>query len=101
MVAVYPVLCLISGFVGGMIGQRKGSSYVVWFVISLFIPVLGPIAALLYRRETEVPLRVCPGCGAAARIYDAMCMRCGTDLDYPQESEIIAPDPSVRVRARL
>jgi hypothetical protein len=98
---VYPLVCLVSAFAGGIIGQRKGSSYLVWFLISLVIPVLGPIAALLYRRETEVPLRRCPGCGTAVRVYDAMCMRCGTDLDFPVESEIIAPDPSLRVRARL
>jgi hypothetical protein len=98
---VYPLVCLVSAFVGGIIGQRKGSSYLVWFVISLIIPILGPIAALLYRHETEVPLRRCPGCGTAVRVYDAMCMSCGTDLDFPAESEIIAPDPSLRVRARL
>jgi hypothetical protein len=98
---VYPVACLISGFVGGIIGQRKGSSYLVWFGISLVIPILGPIAALLYRRETEIPLRSCTGCGQPVKIYDAMCMRCGTDLEYPEESEIIEPDPSMRVRAKL
>jgi hypothetical protein len=30
-----------------------------------------------------------------------MCMRCGTDLEYPEDSELIEPDPSMRVRARL
>jgi predicted amidophosphoribosyltransferase len=73
----------------------------VWFVISGLIPVLGPLAAALYRRETEEALRICPGCNRAVRHYDAMCMHCGTDLEYPHESELIEPDPSIRVRAHL
>jgi predicted amidophosphoribosyltransferase len=70
-------------------------------VISGLIPLLGPLAAALYRRETEEALRICPGCNCAVRHYDAMCMHCGTDLDYPHESELIEPDPSIRVRAQL
>jgi len=81
--------------------MRKGSSLYVWFFISGFLPVLGPLGAALYRRETEEALRVCPRCGAAVRHYDAMCMRCGTELDYPSDDELIEPDPSLRVRARL
>ncbi|MGA2007872.1 MAG: hypothetical protein ABSH27_09980 [Solirubrobacteraceae bacterium] len=81
--------------------MRKGSSLFVWFVISGVIPVLGPLTAALYRRETEEALRICPGCGRAVRHYDAMCMHCGTDLEYPEESELIEPDSSIRVRARL
>jgi predicted amidophosphoribosyltransferase len=81
--------------------MRKGSSLFVWFLISALIPVLGPLAAALYRRETEEALRICPVCRAAVRHYDAMCMRCGTDLEYPDESELIEPDSSIRVRARL
>ena len=65
------------------------------------LPVLGPIGALLFRHETDEALRVCPGCGRAVRLYDAMCMRCGTDLEYPEEVEIIEPTSALRVRARL
>ena len=97
----YVAICLVSGVVGAGIASRKGSSFPLWFVVSAVIPVLGPVAAVLYRRESETPLRRCPGCGAATRIYDAMCMRCGSELDYPADSEIIAPDSSVRVRAKL
>jgi hypothetical protein len=97
----YVLICLGSGLVGAVIGSRKGSSFPVWFAISAIIPVLGPIAALLYRRESETPLRECPACGAPARIYDAMCMRCGSDLSYPRPDEIIEPDSALRVRAKL
>ena len=91
----------MSAILGGYIGARKGSSYFVWFVISGVIPVLGPLTAAVYRRETEESLRVCPTCGAAVRLYDAMCMRCGGDLSYPEDSEVIEPTPAMRVRARL
>jgi hypothetical protein len=98
---MYVGICLISAIAGGLIGQRKGSSYPVWFLISGVLPILGPIGALLYRHETEESLRRCPGCDAVIRVHDAMCMRCGTDLDFPADDEIIDPDPSVRVRAKL
>jgi hypothetical protein len=98
---IYVAVCLISACAGGVIGARKGSSLFVWFVISGVVPVLGPLAAALYRHETDEALRVCPGCSRAVRHYDAMCMHCGTDLEYPHDWELIAPDPSLRVRARL
>jgi hypothetical protein len=97
----YVLICLASGLIGAVIASRKGSSFPVWFVVSALIPVLGPIAALFYRRESETPLRHCPSCGAVLKIYDAMCMRCGSDLDYPQPGETIDPDPALRVRAKL
>ena len=65
------------------------------------MPVLGPLAALVFRRETEEALRRCPGCGTALRHYDAMCMRCGADLDYPADDELIEPTAALRVRAKL
>jgi hypothetical protein len=98
---IFGAVCLISGAAGGYIGQRKGSSYFVWFVVSLVIPVLGPIGAACFRREDEESLRICPGCGAAVKIYDSMCMSCGADLDFPDEAEIIEPTAALRVRARL
>ena len=98
---IYVLICLVSGLIGAVIASRKGSSFPVWFVISAVIPLLGPIAALLYRRESETPLRQCPVCGVPVRIYDAMCMRCGSDLPFPEPDEIIEPDPSLRVRAKL
>jgi predicted amidophosphoribosyltransferase len=81
--------------------MRKGSSLYLWFLISALVPLIGPLTAAVYRRETEEALRICPGCSRAVRHYDAMCMGCGTDLDYPDDSELIEPDPSIRVRAQL
>ena len=70
-------------------------------MISGVVPLLGPLTALVYRRETEESLRICPTCGAAVRIYDALCMRCGGELEYPDDAEIIEPTSAMRVRARL
>ena len=97
----YVAICLVSGTLGAVIASRRGSSFPIWFVISAVVPILGPIAALLYRREDEVSLRRCPGCGTAARVHDAICVRCGSELAFPDDSELIAPDASLRVRARL
>jgi len=81
--------------------MRKGSSLWVWFFISGFLPLLGPLGAAVYRRETDEPLRLCPTCGVAVRHYDALCMRCGTELSYPRDEELIEPDSRIKVRARL
>ena len=27
--------------------------------------------------------RQCPTCGKVVKLHDAMCMRCGTDLEFP------------------
>jgi hypothetical protein len=97
----YLLICLASAILAGLIALRKGSSVALWLVVGAVIPVLGPLAALLYRRETEVPLRRCPTCAAATRIHDAICMSCGTDLSYPDVSELIEPTPQMRVRAKL
>jgi ribosomal protein L32 len=97
----YLLICLGSAVLRALIALRKGSSVPVWFVVGAVVPLLGPIAAVLYRRETEVPLRRCPSCGAATRIHDAVCMTCGSDLSYPETSELIEPTPLMRVRAKL
>jgi len=88
-------------FAGGFIGRSKGSSFWVWFVISGVVPVLGLIAAYAYRHETDIPLRRCPGCGRARQIHDAICTSCGSELEYPDDHEIIEPTPTMRVPARL
>lgn len=98
---VYVAVCVLSALAGGVIGSRKGSSFWVWWIISGVIPILGPIAAACYRRETEESLRACPGCGSAVKLYDSMCMSCGTDLEFPDDSEIIEPTAALRIRARL
>ena len=69
---------------GGVVGKIKGSSFWIWFLISGAIPVLGLLAAVCYRSERDELRRQCPGCGRVVKIYDAICTRCGTELDFPE-----------------
>ncbi len=68
---------------GGYVGKAKGGSFLLWFVISGVVPVLGLLAAILHRVERDELRRQCPRCGRVTKIYDAICTRCGTELDFP------------------
>jgi len=90
---VYLAICLVSGFSAALIGRSKGSSPWIWFVVGAVLPVLGLIAALLYRYETDELRRQCPTCGKVVKLHDALCTRCGTELEFPDvaiESETAA-----------
>jgi hypothetical protein len=80
----YIVICLFFGLAGGIVGKIKGSSFWLWFLISGLLPVAGLIGALLYRYERDELRRQCPGCGRVVKAYDAICTRCGTELEYPE-----------------
>jgi hypothetical protein len=88
---VYLVIALFFGLAGGVIGRIKGSSFFVWFLISALFPVIGLAAAIVYRYEIDEPRRACPQCGRVCMAYDALCTRCGAELEFPGEEEIIAP----------
>jgi hypothetical protein len=88
---VYVVIALSFGLAGGFVGRIKGSSFFVWFLISGAFPFIGLLAAILYRYETDEPRRLCPSCGHVCKIHDALCTRCGSELDFPEESEILPP----------
>ena len=79
----YIVLCLFFGLAGGFVGKIKGSSFFLWFVISAILPFIGLIAALAYRYESDELRRQCPGCGKVVKLHDALCTRCGTELEFP------------------
>jgi hypothetical protein len=80
----YVVLCLSFGLAGGIVGKAKGSSFLLWFAISAVLPIAGLLAALLYRSERDELRRKCPGCGRVVRLHDAVCTRCGTELEFPE-----------------
>ncbi|MES1192852.1 MAG: hypothetical protein ABUM26_00890 [Solirubrobacterales bacterium] len=88
---VYIVIALSFAFAGGFVGKLKGSSFFLWFIISGTFPIIGLAAAVLYRFDTDEPRRHCPTCGHVCMIHDALCTRCGTELDFPDESEILPP----------
>jgi hypothetical protein len=80
----YLVICFFFGLAGGVVGKLKGSSFFLWFLISAILPVAGLIAALLYRYERDELRRQCPGCGRVVKLHDALCTRCGTELEFPE-----------------
>ena len=86
----YIVLALCFGLAGGIVGKIKGSSFWLWFLISAIVPVLGLLAAIVYRVERDEPRRRCPRCGRVTKVYDAICMKCGTELEYPDV--VLAPE---------
>lgn len=81
----YLFICLVFAITGGVVGRIKGSSFVLWFLISGLLPVFGLLAAVLYRFERDEPQRQCPRCGRTLKLYDQLCMGCGLDLDFPAE----------------
>jgi hypothetical protein len=92
----YLVVAFSFALSGGLVGRAKGSSFVVWFLISGVLPVLGLAAALLYRTERDELRRQCPGCGKIVKLHDALCTRCGTELEFPE----IAIEPESATAAR-
>lgn len=93
--AIYVSLCLGFGLASGFTGRIKGSSFLLWFVIGAVLPVLGLIAAVLYRYETAELRRQCENCGKIVMLHDAVCTRCGHELEFPDVA-IQPVDPTLR-----
>jgi hypothetical protein len=87
----FVVLAFFCGLSAGTIGRLKGSSFWIWFLVGLVLPLLGTLAAVLYRSERGEPLRECPECGNVVPLSNQVCMRCGRDLEWPDE---IAGNPA-------
>ena len=79
------VLMFFFGLSAGVIGKIKGSSFFIWFFIGGALPLIGTIAAILYRFERNEPRRRCPECGFLMPITSQVCRRCGRDQEYPDE----------------
>ena len=94
----YVIIALWFGLAGGIIGRIKGSSFLLWFLFSGLVPVLGLLTALVYRSERDELRRACPKCGRVTKIYDALCTRCGAELEYPEAP--LAPESLERTAAR-
>jgi hypothetical protein len=77
------VIMFFFGLAGGIVGRMKGSSFFIWFLISFTVPFLGLLTAVLYRRENRELRRTCPNCGKLIKLHDAVCMRCGEELEFP------------------
>ena len=81
---IYLLVAIWFGVAAGVVGRIKGSSFILWFLVGAAVPVIGLFAAVCYRSERDELRRQCPGCGRVVKLHDALCMRCGTDLDFPE-----------------
>jgi len=90
----YIAVALSFAIAGGIVGKIKGSSFWLWFLISGCVPVLGLLAAIFYRYERDELRRECPRCGRICKIYEALCTRCGEELEFPDR--VIAPESAVQ-----
>jgi len=90
----YVFFALCCGVAGGFIGRTKGSSFFIWFLVCLILPP-ALIAAVLYRFDNNEPDTQCPGCGKQVKFYEAICTRCGTELDpgYTEQPSSVAERP--------
>lgn len=91
------VILVFFGLAGGIVGRIKGSSFLLWFLISASIPFLGLLAAVCYRWENRELRRQCPGCGRVVKLHDALCTSCGTELEFPD----VAIASEARMRGRV
>jgi hypothetical protein len=78
------VILFFFGLAGGVVGRMKGSSFVIWFLVSFCVPFIGLLCALAYRWDNDELRRECPGCGKVVKLHDALCTRCGTELEFPE-----------------
>ncbi|MGB8881075.1 MAG: hypothetical protein WCD11_32560 [Solirubrobacteraceae bacterium] len=92
------VICVFFGLAGGIVGRIKGSSFFIWFLVSAVVPFVGLAAAILYRWDNRELRRQCPQCGRILKLHDAVCMRCGAELEFPDVA--IAPEAAIAGRPR-
>jgi hypothetical protein len=94
----YVVIAVCFGLAGGIVGKLKGSSFWLWLLISGALPPVGLVAAVAYRFDNRELRRQCPGCGKVVKLHDALCTRCGTELDFPEVA--IASEAVAKRRVR-
>jgi hypothetical protein len=95
----YVVIAVCFAVAGGIVGRVKGGSFWLWFLISGVVPVFGLLAALAYRFDSRELRRQCPRCGRVTKLYDQVCTRCGTELDFPEQALVPeAPERTPPVR---
>jgi flagellar basal body-associated protein FliL len=87
----YLVIAFFFGLASGFVAKGKGSSFWIWFVVGAVVPLLGLVAAILYRVEKNEPERQCPTCKKELKLYVQVCPRCGTDLYLPDPAAVRHP----------
>jgi hypothetical protein len=84
------------GIAGGLVGRIKGSSFVIWFLISFCVPFIGLLAAVFSRWDDRELRRQCPHCRRIVKLHDAVCTNCGAELEFPDVA--LAPEAAMRGR---
>ena len=92
------VILFFFGLAGGTVGRIKGSSFFIWFLVSFCMPFIGLVAAICYRWEDRELRRRCPSCRRVVKLYDAVCMNCGHELEFPEVA--IASEAATRDAGR-
>jgi uncharacterized paraquat-inducible protein A len=87
----YLVIAFFFGLATGIVAKGKGSSFWIWFVIGMVLPLLGLIAVIFYRVEKNEPERQCPKCQKTLKLYVQVCPRCGADLYLPDPAAVRHP----------
>jgi ribosomal protein S27AE len=87
----YLVIAFSFGLATAIVGKAKGSSFFIWLIVGTVLPLLGLVAAILYRVEKAEPERECPRCGKVVKLYVQVCTRCGYDLYLPDPEEVRHP----------
>ena len=88
----YVVIAFSFALATGIVGRAKGSSFFIWFIVGGVLPLLGLVAAFLFRYEKAEPERQCPRCGKVHKLYVQVCNRCGEDLYLPDPEEVHHPN---------
>ena len=100
---IYLLVALWFGVATGIVGRIRGSSFFIWSIDRRRRAGDRRCSSRsLYRSERDEVRRQCPTCGKVVKLHDAMCMRCGTDLEFPEvaiepeSAALAAPIDSVR-----
>ena len=94
----YAIFAVCCGLGAGLVGRARGQSFWVWFAIAFVVPVVGNLAVALSRNENDEDRRLCPTCQTVCMAYAAKCMRCGAELEFPTDEELL---PSVNELRRM
>ena len=94
----YVFIAFCFGLATAIVGKIKGSSFWLWFLVGGLLPFFGLLAAIAYRFDSDELRRQCPNCGRVTKLHDALCTKCGAELDFPEVA--IAPESAAQKRAR-
>ena len=96
--AIGAAVALPAVYLAIVVSGEPGAAAEIWSsrTLRLIARSLGLAAAVLFRVESDEPRRECPGCGKVVKLHDALCTRCGTELEWTDE--ILPPESAAAGR---